>query len=184
MKIRKSQYRFWLYAGVLAVFLIIVITANFLSKNKLNCENDSGCVVFGQDGDCNCGCFNKDYKWEKEEDCFCAAPKSCKCINNKCEGVFGEDLTIETKNGENFSVILEANLTTGYEWMVDFDSAYVELIDKKYVPVFPELIGSGGEEIFEFLAKKSGTIEITFFYSRPWESIQPIEKRGYEIIIK
>jgi len=55
-----------------------------------NCENDSDCVVFGKNGDCNCGCFNKDFQWKKEGDCFCAAPESCKCVNGKCEGVFEE----------------------------------------------------------------------------------------------
>ena len=52
------------------------------------CQADSDCVVFGEDGDCNCGCFNKDYQWEKQGDCFCAAPKSCKCVDGKCEDIF------------------------------------------------------------------------------------------------
>jgi len=91
---------------------------------------------------------------------------------------------IKTKNGENFSIVLEANPTTGYEWQVDFDSVYLELVEKNYIPDSLELIGSGGEETFEFLAKKSGTTEITFSYLRPWESVQPIEKRVCDIIIK
>jgi len=63
-----------------------------------NCEVDADCVVFGEDGDCNCGCFNKNYQWEKEGDCFCAAPKSCKCVNGKCEGVFEENKKAAIKN--------------------------------------------------------------------------------------
>lgn len=59
-----------------------------------NCEFDSDCVVFGEDGDCNCGCFNKNYQWKKEGNCFCAAPKSCKCVSGKCEGVFEELMTV------------------------------------------------------------------------------------------
>lgn len=59
-----------------------------------SCEIDSDCVVFGEDGDCNCGCFNKDYKWEKQGDCFCAAPEACKCVDGTCEQVqrFCKDL--------------------------------------------------------------------------------------------
>ena len=55
-----------------------------------SCEVDADCVIFGEDGDCNCGCFNKDYQWEKEGDCFCVTPRSCKCVSGKCEGVFEE----------------------------------------------------------------------------------------------
>lgn len=54
-----------------------------------DCEVDSDCVVFGKDGDCNCGCYNKDaLPKESEEGCFCAAPKSCECVDGTCEGIF------------------------------------------------------------------------------------------------
>jgi len=53
-----------------------------------DCVSDEVCVVFGEDGDCNCGCFNKNHNWEPEGACFCAAPASCECIEGKCEGVF------------------------------------------------------------------------------------------------
>lgn len=92
---------------------------------------------------------------------------------------------IETKKGDSFSVVLEANPTTGYEWEIDFDSDYIQLVERKYVPSSPELIGSGGEETFNFLALKSGETEITFSYLRAWEEDKPpIEKKVYEIIIR
>ena len=53
------------------------------------CIEDSDCIVFGENGDCNCGCYTKNNLPEDSGgDCFCAAPKSCKCINGKCEGDF------------------------------------------------------------------------------------------------
>ena len=55
-----------------------------------NCVDDDDCLVFGETGDCNCGCFNKNYQWQPGGKCFCATPTSCKCINGKCEGVFEE----------------------------------------------------------------------------------------------
>jgi len=63
-----------------------------------NCEVDADCLVFGKDGDCNCGCFHKNYQWKKEGDCFCAAPKSCKCVSGKCEDVFEENKETAIKN--------------------------------------------------------------------------------------
>ncbi len=96
-----------------------------------------------------------------------------------------EEEIINTKNGDSFFMILAANPTTGYQWELDFNSSYVQLIDKKYIPSSPELIGSGGQETFNFLALKSGETDITFFYLRPWEKDKPpIEEKVYEIIIK
>ena len=55
------------------------------------CLVDSDCTVFGETGDCNCGCYNKNYlPVESEEECFCATPTSCECFENKCEGIFKE----------------------------------------------------------------------------------------------
>lgn len=53
------------------------------------CETNEDCVVFGQDGDCNCGCFNKDaLPQDSGGACFCAAPTSCECVDGTCEGIF------------------------------------------------------------------------------------------------
>jgi len=82
---------YWIYQSISAPEEITEAEAK-------NCENDSDCVVFGENGDCNCGCFNENYQWEKEGDCFCAAPTSCKCVNGKCEGVFEENKEVAIKN--------------------------------------------------------------------------------------
>ena len=96
-----------------------------------------------------------------------------------------ETQTIKTKSGDKFSVVLEANLTTGYLWEVNFDSIYIQLINRKYTPYFPEKIGAGGEETFNFLALKSGETKITFSYLRPWEKEKPpLKKKIYKIIIE
>ncbi len=148
------------------------------------CVSNEDCVIFGETGDCNCGCYNKDdLPSSTGGECFCQAPDSCKCVAGMCEGVFKGNQQMETKNGEKFLVTLEANPTTGYEWQIDFDPVYIELIVKNYVPSYSELIGSGGEEIFEFLAKESGETVITFSYLRPWEE-ESIKEEIYEIIIE
>jgi len=86
---------------IACVLILELIVLNFLKtdisllisqkkplNNEKSCVKDSDCVVFGESGDCNCGCFNKEYNWEKQGDCFCAAPESCKCVEGKCEPVF------------------------------------------------------------------------------------------------
>ena len=53
------------------------------------CGEDEDCVVFGKTGDCNCGCYNKQaLPQDSGGECFCAAPTSCKCVSEACEGVF------------------------------------------------------------------------------------------------
>jgi len=96
---------------IIAIVIIVVVAGlgywiyqstsvpqGIIEAEAKNCEVNSDCVVFGEDGDCNCGCFNKNYQWKKEGDCFCAAPKSCKCVSGKCEGVFEESKETAIKN--------------------------------------------------------------------------------------
>jgi len=75
---------------LLAIFSVIFILTNPSPEDSKKCTVDSDCLVFGKTGDCNCGCYNKDYQWwTPGGECFCLAPKSCKCVNGKCEGIFG-----------------------------------------------------------------------------------------------
>ena len=51
------------------------------------CSKDSDCVVLGKTGDCNCGCFNKNYTaYTSGGQCFCMAPAACSCVKGKCVG--------------------------------------------------------------------------------------------------
>jgi hypothetical protein len=84
-----------LVVGIILLVIAIILgiySVGFVEipEEAKDCVNDEDCVVFGETGDCNCGCFNKDYQWESDGECFCAAPTSCKCVNGRCEGVFGE----------------------------------------------------------------------------------------------
>ena len=75
---------------VIAIILGIYSVGTEIPEEAKNCVSDEDCIVFGESGDCNCGCFNKDYQWSSGGECFCAAPASCKCLNGNCEGVFGD----------------------------------------------------------------------------------------------
>jgi len=102
--------------GILIILLVIAIiigislwfcpeketTPQQKTTDWKNCSVDSDCVVFGEDGDCNCGCFNKNYTdWQPEGACFCTAPTFCKCIDGKCEGLFKEDETADWQTYRN-----------------------------------------------------------------------------------
>ena len=73
---------------IAAIFGLLVILGCMQAGNT-DCVLDSDCVVYGESGDCNCGCYNKDnLPSGTGGECFCAAPTSCECVNDTCEGVF------------------------------------------------------------------------------------------------
>ncbi len=95
------------------ILLILIVLLTILSAiyiltipaGSKECNIDSDCVVFGETGDCNCGCYNKNHLPSSTGgECFCLAPTSCKCVNGKCEGVFGENCA---KEEEQFSVVYD-----------------------------------------------------------------------------
>jgi len=109
---------------IIAIIIIIVITAlgywiyqstippkeEAVSEGSKDCVNDDDCIVFGETGDCNCGCYNKsNLPTETGGECFCLSPNSCKCVDGKCEGVFKEEVTTEEKgtSEEQEEVVLE-----------------------------------------------------------------------------
>jgi len=70
---------------------LLVIISGCTSTGGTDCVLDSNCVVYGESGDCNCGCYNKDnLPVGTGGACFCAAPTSCECVNGTCSGLFGD----------------------------------------------------------------------------------------------
>ena len=105
-------------------------------------------------------------------------------IEVKCGELEYDSYTIEAKMGDMFSIVLDANPTTGYQWEVEFDSDNIQLIDREYVTSSKEpLPGTGGYETFNFFALKPGNTNIKFSYLRSWVG-DAIETLAYEIIIR
>ena len=84
--------------------------------------------------------------------------------------------------GQEFSIILPCNPSTGYQWNSTYNNQYLELINQTYQPNYPIIPGSGGNENFTFKALKAGNSTITFNYQQPWEQT-PIQTVTDEIII-
>lgn len=85
--------------------------------------------------------------------------------------------------GEEFTIRLEANATTGYRWEVGYDEEYLELTDQDYeVEASPGIVGVGGQAVFTFQTLTPGTTEITFSHSRPWEE-EILETRIFTVVI-
>jgi len=81
---------------------------------------------------------------------------------------------VELTVGDSWTVTLESNPTTGFQWQLvsNTDEAVLELADHKYEPsedALAGVCGAGGKEVRTFKALKKGKSTITLEYSQPWE---------------
>lgn len=92
--------------------------------------------------------------------------------------------TITVREGREFTLALDANPTTGYEWRLARppDAAVVQLLGQEYRPDLPRRIGSGGTSLWTFRAAGAGETGVTFEYLRPWESgVPPIRTETFAV---
>ena len=93
---------------------------------------------------------------------------------------------IEVQLGHNFTIALEANKTTGYEWQFakPLDQSMVELMSLEYLINKTKLIGVGGKQVWILKALKIGKVNIHFKYVRPWEKNNPpVNETSFVIVI-
>lgn len=89
--------------------------------------------------------------------------------------------------GATFSITLDANPSTGYQWALlePLDAAVIELIGSEYQRPASTMPGAGGAEIWTFRAIRGGTARITLRYGRPWErDAPPLETRAYRVTVQ
>ena len=89
------------------------------------------------------------------------------------------DMAVAAEEGREFSIFLDSNRTTGYEWRLAWplDERMVHFVRSEYAPL-GGLVGAGGREEWTFLAKGRGETEILLEYARPWEKGQPPAARA------
>ncbi len=82
-------------------------------------------------------------------------------------------LPISALVGADFEVVLDANATTGFKWILapGFDATKVvnSLYEYQSQPTDPLLVGAGGRARFVFKALSKGEVELTFRYVRPFD---------------
>jgi len=83
----------------------------------------------------------------------------------------------EISVNETFQVELVSNPTTGYtwKWANEQFTNIVDTINWTYVPDAPELIGSGGKEVWEFRGIQTGIDTIKLEYCQSWDASSTIE---------
>ncbi|MDD5575091.1 MAG: protease inhibitor I42 family protein [Candidatus Omnitrophica bacterium] len=94
--------------------------------------------------------------------------------------------TIATKVGEVFLVILDADRTTGFQWMLarPVDKNKIEYICTKYKKIAEGRRGEAGEDILLFRAKGAGKTKVRLKYVQPREmNKKPAKKAVFTIVI-
>jgi len=84
-----------------------------------------------------------------------------------------DESAITVEVGETIGIILEANLSTGFSWVLDTDELDPNIITKVSSQYFPGNIyqlGSTGYEQWIFEAEAVGETTIKLDYKRPWEA--------------
>ncbi len=112
----------------------------------------------------------------------CAPPTAAKAkVYDK------DDTTIFAKAGEEFTITLDENRTTGYQWSYAVsDEKIVSISKDDYVTdeANKNVEGAGGQRVLTFKANATGNTTINMVYERSWEKNEDDEKLSYEIEVK
>jgi len=107
--------------------------------------------------------------------------------NNVPQNFTDPSATIKVKAGEEFTISLDANATTGYEWKLakTLDESIIEQVgDPQYLTEegAEDRIGAGGTEVWTFRGVGRGDTTIYFEYVRPWEKEEePAQTRDFKV---
>jgi len=83
-------------------------------------------------------------------------------------------IIIVPANQKQFSINLNSNPTTGYQWkLIKFDKTFLKLTASRYISAKSKLMGVEGQMQFDFKLSKGKTYPamttMIFKYQRPWE---------------
>ena len=111
----------------------------------------------------------------------------CTCTpKNQCKNT--EDSTmITTKVGEEFTITLDSNPTTGYQWKLsdNLTEGIVKFVKSEYVAPETEMVGAGGKEIWTFKGVRPGETTVDLEYVRPWETgIEPVVVKSFWVTVE
>jgi len=112
--------------------------------------------------------------------CVCALPPAAAADVSKSR-------TVTTKVGEVFVIALDANRTTGYQWVLarPLNEKKAEFICSKYKKLSDGRAGEAGEDLLLFKALGPGKVKIYLKYVRLWEKDKkPARRAVYTVIIR
>lgn len=104
------------------------------------------------------------------------------CASSICDNADCED-PIEVNVGEEFTISLESNPSTGFAWWTDFEPANLTLTANAFIPGEVEMLGAPGVQNFTFVAEEAGETYVFMLYLRPWVNGSIVDEKIYSIEI-
>jgi inhibitor of cysteine peptidase len=103
-----------------------------------------------------------------------------------------KDATVTPANGETitataqqpFTVKLDSNPTTGYEWRVKNIDGDVKFVESKYVEPKTDAVGAPGEQVLTFDAGPAGSSSVTLVYERPFGDEPPAKTLAFDVDVQ
>jgi inhibitor of cysteine peptidase len=98
-----------------------------------------------------------------------------------------KDTSISVKEGEEFTIKLEENPTTGYSWSVKIsDESVLALSADNYLPddKSGDMVGSGGKRELTFRAMKLGDVLIDMVYEQSWEPNPENQRLQFSVTVE
>jgi predicted secreted protein len=101
------------------------------------------------------------------------------CDNAPCEP------TINATVGEEFTISVSSNPSTGFGWWTQFDPQFVSLVGSDYAAgnASPGMVGVPGTEVFTFRAEAAGETDVYLLLLQPWVDGTIAEKQIYPVTI-
>jgi inhibitor of cysteine peptidase len=90
------------------------------------------------------------------------------------------DTTIKVEVGQEFTIALDENPSTGYLWEAQIDTSFLELVESKYEAPSGGGLGAPGTRSFVFAALKEGNTEVTMTLTPPGEE-EPVETKVFTV---
>ena len=94
---------------------------------------------------------------------------------------------IAARVGDQFTITLDSNHTTGYQWQLAAspDVKIVQFVLNVYNEPSKPIPGRGGSETWTFKAAGKGKTAIAFKYVRPWEkNVAPIRTQKFDVEVR
>ena len=101
-------------------------------------------------------------------------------------GLSADSAPITTQPGRQFSITLDSNPTTGYQWQLakPVTGTCVALVTNQFVRSKSKLAGAPGKDVWKFKALRPGETVIELQYVRPWEKpAQPAQKTNFAVVV-
>jgi inhibitor of cysteine peptidase len=102
------------------------------------------------------------------------------------EAAYGDGAhPIEANVGDTFTIRLESNATTGYEWTIEVPAGgTVQLVSDTYEAPDSDLVGAGGFQVFELQATASGEAVLSLSYAQPFDpESEPADTRTFNVTV-